>query len=239
MAALDASLGAFFTHLDQSGVPYVVVLAADHGGIDVPERLNNPERLAPPARRIDPGVTLKDLSTFLRKTVGLAYDPLVSSDPRQLVLGLGPADEPRRAEITRAVVDWLNKRPEISHAYTAAEIAAAVPPKGKPVEELTQAERFNESFDAARSGDIIVAWPERATIGVPGSPWDTVAGHGSPWDYDRQVPILVWWPGVTAKDQTQSMETVDIAPTLAPLLGVTAPKDLDGCCIDLGQGCPR
>jgi hypothetical protein len=36
--ALDATLGRMFAVLDKSKVPYVVVLTADHGGHDLPER---------------------------------------------------------------------------------------------------------------------------------------------------------------------------------------------------------
>ena len=233
MAELDASLADFFARLDATGAPYVVLLSADHGSIDVSERVG------PPSLRIEPNTTLRELGSFLRKTVGLEYDPIVSADPRQLVLGLGPVDDQRRPEITRAIVDWLNARPEVARAFTAAEVAAAVPPKAKPVEQLTLAERFNESFDKDRSGDIMIAWKEGASLGIPGSISDTVAGHGSPWDYDRQVPILVWWPGISGKPQARSMETVDIAPTLAPMLGVTAPAGIDGHCVELGQGCKR
>ena len=47
LAAMDQSLGAFFDRLDELKVAYVVVLTADHGAVDIPERLG------PPARRID------------------------------------------------------------------------------------------------------------------------------------------------------------------------------------------
>ena len=218
MSELDASLGSFFAKLDATGAPYVVVLSADHGSVDVAERLGAP------AIRVDSGAVLRQLASHLRKTVGLESDPI---------------DDQRRPEIPRAAMDWLSARPEVAAVYTADQIAAAVPPKGKPVEQLTLAERFNESFDRERSGDIIVAWKEGASQGVPTGLTDTVAGHGSPWDYDRQVPILVWWQGVAGKSMAQSMETVDIAPTLAPMLKVKAPTDIDGHCVDVGQTCPR
>lgn len=233
MAALDARLGDFFAKLDQTGAPYVVVLTADHGAADVPERLG------PPAKRIDTAKVQRELGQFLKQSLHFDYDPLVGDDPRQLILSLGPADEARRPEITKAIVNWLNARPEVAKAFTADEIAAAVPPKGKRPGELTLAERFNESFDRTRSGDIIVAWLEKATLGTPLSPYDTAAGHGSPWDYDRQVPILFWWSGVEAKAGDQAIETVDIAPTLAPLVGVKPPADIDGTCVELGQTCKR
>jgi predicted AlkP superfamily pyrophosphatase or phosphodiesterase len=36
--ALDQSLGAFLHRIDRLGVPYLVVLTADHGAADAPER---------------------------------------------------------------------------------------------------------------------------------------------------------------------------------------------------------
>ena len=41
MAALDRMLGDFFAFLDARGIDYVVVLSADHGGLDLPERLSS------------------------------------------------------------------------------------------------------------------------------------------------------------------------------------------------------
>jgi predicted AlkP superfamily pyrophosphatase or phosphodiesterase len=57
---------------------------------------------------------------------------------------------------------------------------------------------------------------------MPVKATDTVAGHGSPWDYDRRALILFWWPGLAPTSGGEA-ETVDIAPTLAGLLGVTLP----------------
>jgi arylsulfatase A-like enzyme len=68
-------------------------------------------------------------------------------------------------------------------------------------------------------------------MGMPRGPGDTVAGHGSPWDYDRRVPILFWWPGVSADDRKEPIETVDIAPTLAGIAHVPAPQ-VDGKCLE-------
>jgi predicted AlkP superfamily pyrophosphatase or phosphodiesterase len=92
-------------------------------------------------------------------------------------------------------------------------------------------------LDRDRSGDILVAYAERSTLGIPHGLGDAVASHGSPWDYDRQVPILWWWPRVVPVAETEPMDTVDIAPTLAAIIGVAAPP-VDGRCADLGQGCP-
>lgn len=228
-ASLDAALGAFFARLDALGVPYVVALSADHGGIDAAERVG------PPARRIDTARIVTGLNAELRTQFGFGYDAINGDDANQLILGLPPEDDRRRAEVMASAIAWLRAQPDVADVFTAAEVAAATPPKGKPAAELTIIERFAESFDAARNGDIIVNYAQFASLGMPSQLGQNIAGHGSAWDHDRQVPILFWWPGVTPADE-ETIETVDIAPTLAPFLRIAAP-DVDGRCIELGQGC--
>ena len=65
----------------------------------------------------------------------------------------------------------------------------------------------------------------------------SVATHGSVWDYDRRVPILFWRRGMAGFEQPLSVETVDIMPTLAGLIGLPlAPGSVDGRCLDLVTG---
>ena len=53
--------------------------------------------------------------------------------------------------------------------------------------------------------------------------------HGSPYAYDRAVPLIFWGPGfVEAGRISGPAATVDIAPSLAPLLGISLPAGLDG-----------
>ena len=231
MAALDAAMGEFLQRLDVLKTPYVVMLTADHGGTDAAERLS------PPGKRLDVRAVTAGLEADLRKTFALDYDPTVGDDPRQVILKLNPADEARRPEIVKATVVWLSQRPEVSHVFTADEIAAATPPAGARPETLTIAQRFHESFDPDRSGDVIISYLEGASLGIPKPPRGNVAGHGSPFDSDRRVPILFWWPGVKATTEAAAIETVDIAPTLAAVAGLKAP-DVDGRCVEIGQGCP-
>lgn len=228
-ASLDAALGAFLAKLDALDVPYVVALSADHGGIDAAERLG------PPARRVDTGKIVNGLNAELRTKFGFGYDAINGDDANQLLLGLPPEDDKRRAEVMATALGWLKAQPDVADVFTAAQVAAAAPPRGRPPGDLTMLERFAESFDAARNGDIIVNYAQFASLGMPSQLGQNVAGHGSAWDHDRQVPILFWWPGVAPAD-AGPIETVDIAPTLAPWLHIAAP-DVDGRCIDLGQGC--
>ena len=231
LASLDRDLGDFFTMLDATGVDYAVVLAADHGGIDLPERLR--EQAMPQAKRIgaefDPGA----LSKAIAKKLGLSDDPLRFSESNLYVDPKLSAAQ--RAAVIREAKTMLLAERDVAAVFTADEIAAAPEPSGPP-ETWPLIERAKASFYRPRSGDLVVALkPRVSSIGDPGE--GHVATHGSFWDYDRRVPILFWRKGITPFEQPLSVETVDIAPTLAALihLPVGAPK-MDGRCLDLDAG---
>jgi predicted AlkP superfamily pyrophosphatase or phosphodiesterase len=54
------------------------------------------------------------------------------------------------------------------------------------------------------------------------------ATHGSPYDQDAHVPIIFYGPWASPGRYTEFARTVDIAPTLAAMIGVTPAEKLDG-----------
>jgi arylsulfatase A-like enzyme len=66
----------------------------------------------------------------------------------------------------------------------------------------------------------------------PASVWDipnlSIAMHGQPSEDDSHVPIIFWGRGVKRGSYAGRMNTVDIAPTLAVLLGVSPLSLVDG-----------
>ncbi|MFN2571427.1 MAG: alkaline phosphatase family protein [Gemmatimonadales bacterium] len=66
----------------------------------------------------------------------------------------------------------------------------------------------------------------------PGSVWDIpnfpLAMHGQPTEDDSHVPIILWGRGVRRGAYAGRMNTVDIAPTLAVLLGISPLSLVDG-----------
>jgi predicted AlkP superfamily pyrophosphatase or phosphodiesterase len=232
MQALDQAIGTLLAKLDGLHVPYVVALTADHGGSDAAERAVERQ---PDATRIDNAAFVAALNKHLEQVLGIAYEPIVGDDPQQLTINVPGDDTAFRAKLTEAAIAWLKQQPQVAEVYTADQVKAAVPAPGKPVTELTTAERFHESYYPGRSGDIQVALKSHATLGMPRAPGDVVAGHGSPWDYDRRVPILFWWPGVTPDIRKDAIETVDIAPTLAGITAVPTPE-VDGQCLKTVAG---
>jgi predicted AlkP superfamily pyrophosphatase or phosphodiesterase len=103
-------------------------------------------------------------------------------------------------------------------------------PQGDP-QDWTMEPRVRASVDPERSGQVLMMTKRGV---VPGPIVGYTATHGSPWDYDRRVPMLFWRKGLTGFEQPDPVETVDIAPTLAALIGLTeASGTWDGRCLDI------
>ncbi|KPF94080.1 alkaline phosphatase [Novosphingobium sp. AAP83] len=234
LTQLDLALGDFFASLDQRGIDYAVVLTADHGGFDLPERLH--EQALEVSARVTNDVSPEALSATLGKRYGL--------EPKDLILSDGASgDYWVRADVAPGlkgkIVDdakaMLESNSQVEVVLTAAEIAATPMPTHSP-EVWTMAERARASYNPLHSGDFVV-FLKRGVVPIPTPRAGYVATHGSPWDYDRRVPILFWRKGMTGFEQPSAIETVDIAPSLAALVGLKVPEgSFDGRCLDLDGG---
>jgi predicted AlkP superfamily pyrophosphatase or phosphodiesterase len=236
LTALDAQLGALFARLDKARIDYAVVLTADHGGHDATERNN--QNALPDDQRIAPTLSADAIGATIAAELGLAKPALVGAEPAGDVWldATMPADKKPQA-LARAKALFLANR-QVEAVFTAAEIEAAPAPQGPP-ESWSLIGRIKSSYYRGRSGDLYVALKPRVTpIPAAVAANSTYAAtHGSPWDYDRRVPILFWRKGMAGFEQPNSVETVDIAPTLAAVIGLkVAPGEMDGRCLDLIAG---
>jgi predicted AlkP superfamily pyrophosphatase or phosphodiesterase len=235
LTALDARLEHLFALLDQRKINYAVVLSADHGGFDAPER--HDQHGYPAAERAATATAAPLLSAMLAKQFGWP-DKLIENRAIGGDYWFTPAVPlDRRGEAARWLKDALLKdgAREIAAVFTHGELAAIPVPAGNP-SLWTLAERARASFVPDRSGDIFVVL-RHGLMPIPEGQRGYVATHGSPWDYDRRVPILFWWPTVKGFEQPFAVETVDILPTLAALIGLRmAPDSVDGRCLDLDPG---
>jgi predicted AlkP superfamily pyrophosphatase or phosphodiesterase len=239
LMALDTQLGLLFARLDAAKIDYAVALTADHGGHDAPER--NDENAMPDAMRVtfDPA----KIGTDVAKTLNLPGSVLAAADSfgdLQISSSVPPA---LRGEAIARVKKAYGAQPQVAAVFTADELKAT-PVATTPPETWSLAERARGSFDPARSGDLVVLLKPRVTpIPATVAAGSYVATHGSPWDYDRRVPILFWRKGMAGYEQPNSVGTTDIAPTLAALIGLPiAAGEMDGVCRDLvagvGSSCP-
>jgi predicted AlkP superfamily pyrophosphatase or phosphodiesterase len=238
---MDAALGRFLDLVRTVPGGALVVLTADHGGSDFTERMAL--RGYSEARRIDPGLVGR-LNATMRTRFALGHDPLTQDGPGLFVLGPDKRalPEARRAEIARATAELLRAEPDVAGAFTVDELAAT-PSAARSIapEELSLRERMALSNVPGRSPDVQFALGPGMSP-FPGRVGGYLAGHGTPWDYDRRVPIIFWRTGSAGQERALPIRTVDIAPTLAHAAGLPAPAGLDGRCLDLdgpaGAPCP-
>ena len=233
---LDRSLGDFFARLDRTGIDYMVVLTADHGGLDVPERVRADGGL--PSERVSDGLHPTAMGRAIAADLRIQSErPLYGDGPFGDIYVDRALPAPVRARVLAEAIRRYRASPQVARVLTREELIAAPQPTTTP-EEWSLVDRAKASFDPQRSGDFIVFLDPRVTpIPEPGVGY--VSTHGSPWEYDRRVPILFWRRGMTGFEQPLSVETVDILPTLAPYAGITIPAGtIDGRCLDLIEG-PR
>jgi hypothetical protein len=233
LMALDNELGGFFRQLDQTGIDYLVVLTADHGGVDIPER--HRDHGIPEATRVDPALNADAMGKALGAKLKL-QGPILYGDgsfgdmyiDRKLTVA-------QRARVLREAVAAYRGHRQVAAVFTRAELNAAPRPSGPP-DRWSLLDRAKASYDPERSGDFIVLLNPRVTP-IFDTSRGYVATHGSPWDYDRRVPILFWRKGMTPFEQALPVETVDILPTLAAIARVPIPPGtIDGRCLDLDEG---
>jgi hypothetical protein len=124
--------------------------------------------------------------------------------------------------VERQAAELIAGCPGVERVWTGAELAP--PPDPASRAPISWEERlFRNSYDPRRSPDLMLQWSEYF-LELRGR----LTTHGSVWPYDTHVPLLVWGRGIAPRRIPDPVATVDLAPTLAELLQVPAPAELDG-----------
>lgn len=220
-ARLDRYLGEFLAYLDRrlGTRRSIVVLSADHGGMPVPERL---AEQGIPAARLHWDALLTAIAPVVAEAHTRGVIPAVPDLRYEfgVIFDFGGVSVSRHDSdmLARLVAAELERHPLVEAAYTHAQLRKADPDGAGPLG------RFARSFVAGRSPDVVLRIRENYLV------TDRRRGttHVSPHDYDRHVPLVFWGPGIPAGVHARPVRSVDIAPTLAAMLGVPAPGDLDG-----------
>lgn len=217
---LDRALGDFFDHLDATvgANRWVVALSADHGIPDIPE-----ERLA--------------RGEHARRVKGEEFTPVLAKvrTERERSGATGAAGA------TAATPETLADR-VAALVKTADFVAAAMTPKdlfGSPASDDPYVTLYRHSarpdriprypffdFDSGRS--LVAESGVSVRLAEGAMPDLDPAVHGSPYLYDRSVPLVFMGPGVAPGRRTEPARTIDVAPTLARLAGIPVPEGLDG-----------
>jgi arylsulfatase A-like enzyme len=213
---VDRWLGRFLDSLAQEVPPSetVFVLTSDHGSLPIPE-------LIPAAQGGGGRVWPTGLAAGLRRRFGPRWQiefgfrfdyGLLVADVAALA-ARGVSIDSLRAVLVRE----LSARPGIARVFTPATLRSA--PEGDQV-----AARWRQTIPSDLDWLVAVVPNENMSWST-----DSVgANHGTPAELDVQVPIVLWGAGVRGGEFTRRVRTVDIAPTLARLVGVRPTERLDG-----------
>lgn len=197
---------------------------------------------------------LGEFFTFLDRTVGagrwammLSADHGVQDTPEDLIargefgyratqadlllldsLRREAAANPDPAAGARKLAAELKKLDLVVEAYTHEELARGQPRDSFEVMERRSMYPGRVSGLFAREG-VEVRFRPGVLRGPRGS------SHGTAWWYDRHVPMIFMGAGIPAARDTSRAETVDFAPTMAAMLRIPYPADLDGRVLPLGR----
>jgi predicted AlkP superfamily pyrophosphatase or phosphodiesterase len=216
LAQLDRDLGEFFTVLDREVGPgnYVVALTADHGVAPIPEDMKKAGGDAGWLNMADAREQIeKALEPFQYAKPAVAA---VTGDEVYFAPGVY-AQLKSDAKAMHTVLEAIEKVPGVRHVYRSDEVDDRLATED-PIRKA-----FAASYFAGRSGDLFVApkayWPvDYAAAGKERGGGTT---HGTPYNYDQHVPILLMGWGIRPGKYYRAVTPADIAPTFAALCGIT------------------
>ena len=214
---LDLILESLFQEIEASvGLDKtLVVLTADHGVLPLVETLQGK---GIEARRAHPQVLEAAVEQALENQYP-GVENLIADSSRDIYLDEEVLQRHRldRTEVETTIISALLSTGLVEAVYTHAQLLSNEP-SSDPYIEL-----FRNSFFQPRSPHLMVLVKKFLYLDsyVGGT------GHGTPYDYDRHVPILFMGPGIEPGSYPDPCGPEDIAPTLAILLGLDYPREND------------
>jgi hypothetical protein len=227
---LDASLARFFTALDArfGADGWSAILSGDHGVTTMPEVANfvpaarpwcapgaKPDRWQRSCEHVG-RLMPTDLARELGVAVKGVIDPYVYLTPSTLAL-----PEPDATKLRGVLSDVLHLHPEVDRVIDTRSLPASCPAESdQSVDALVC-----RAFVPGKSGDLYIV-PRRGSFFDP----DVVVGkgtsHGSPYLFDRTVPLLVRAPGraVAGRVIDEPISFRAFSRTLSTLLGIEPPS---------------
>lgn len=213
---LDRSLGVFLDSLFKlrDSTRVAIVLTGDHGVATIPELAARSVKPAPV--RVDASA----LASLLRRLVTTAgIDSNLVELNYQVVLADRNALKNRRASLDSVLAAFAIQAralPGISRVDRFQELL-----RGDTINN-SLARRWTHQFPAQGNVELVITLTPFSIFG------GIVATHGSPYDYDSNVPLIFYGPWFRPGRYAEFVRTVDLAPTLAEVAGVKPGERLDG-----------
>lgn len=200
---------------------YVLALSADHGCCPMPAYAKS---LGLTAGHADPeGVAAAAEAALVNAFGGHPDRPwVIATGDWALYLNLPLLAEKRvdRAAAEKVAAEALAALPETAAVFTRSRLAEV--PAGRDAGDAWEV-FWSRDFHPLRSGDVCVSFRPFFT-------WNAryPSNHGTVYEEDQHVPLLFFGTGVKPGRHDGRVYAVDLAPTLAALLGISPPAAADG-----------
>lgn len=213
---LDKNIADLLNFLDErvGKDNYIVFLTADHAAVEVPAYL---ESVNIPAGYFDTKGFIEKAKDFVEEKYGdKNLIENISND--QVFFNYGLLDQMgiESKELQEKLAAFILSQDKIHRVYTRNQIVSGA--YEKSMEAL-----IKNGFNHKRSGDVayimepsVISYPRQGST------------HGSSYVYDTHVPMLFYGKGIKEGSTSRRSEIVDIAPTIATLLGISFPNATTG-----------
>ncbi len=185
-----------------------VVISSDHGGTSLAEHT---AAMSAPSGRLYADVLVATLEKRADKALGKGNWLQMYLQP-YLYLHQDARKSPKRAELLALISEYANDDKKVQAIFAA--------------ENAREWRQDEDSLRRAVANNI--APPTEALFVVPAeghvaSPRKGIlgTGHGTPWDSDREVPLLAFGVGVTKSQSDEVLAQDRVAATIAALLDLT------------------
>jgi hypothetical protein len=205
----DRALGAWLKRLEET-TPIAVLITSDHGVAALPESRSGP------AGRIFPQSIQERVEASLAAQLGSG--PWVQGIlPPYVYLTPRAREHARASQILAHALTALRKELGLRDAWPLSEVRrwASDPDPLRRSLELSLAPDTNADIMFLTLPDYPIDLADPEAKGT---------NHGTPYAYDRQVPVLAWGSAVPRRRQSEPVDQLRVAATLAHLLGVAPPE---------------
>jgi len=216
---LDRTLAELFAFVDEKvGLDNtLIVLSADHGGPDTPGYLNS---LGVPAGYVNPETwDRQEAIDRIKKRFKIKGELIETYNHPYLYFSADVKNDERidQEALEEAVVEELSRFPGVSLAVSSTALRRGNLPDTHLYRSVVK------NFHNKRSGDVFIVFEPNWFI----NDFDglvVASTHGSPWNYDTWVPVVLAGAGLGPQVVDRRVYTVDIAATLSAILNIRSPS---------------
>ncbi len=215
---LDLEIAGLLKHLDTTvgEGQYTVFLTADHAVLDVPQRLIDHKMAGGYFSKT--GLSDKINAHLVRYFGKGVYVESISNNQVFLDKEFINSKKIDLYAVQNKVAQLLMGEPGIAEAYPSWMVMQTDFNAGGPIGNLVR------GYHHKRSGDILYYFQAGWMSGK--GPIGTT--HGSGYNYDTHVPILLYGAGIRAGESHERYNITDIAPTITTLLKIPFPSGCTG-----------